>query len=176
MDLKINFFMALVCFHTRLKDAFQQLHLLNYRLGDMRDTAEAKTFKHTASYISHDAPRPFNTKKTENKKKKQIHVVVLWKSLPHCSHLFPLQVYNEIYFQVTLDDLSVDVKPRFVVCHASAPGILPVQWCLKNGVCLERPRGYEGQDFDWADYLKHSGTEAAPDACFPDVSFSLLPN
>lgn len=89
---------------------------------------------------------------------------------PHRSCSFPLQVYDEIYFQVTLDDLSVDAKPRSVVCHANAAGILPVQWCLKNGVGLERPRGYEGQDFDWADYLKHSGTEAAPDACFPDVS------
>lgn len=85
-------------------------------------------------------------------------------------HFFSSQVYSEIYFQVTLDDLSVNAKPRFVVCHASTPGILPVQWCLKNGMGLERPRGYEGQDFDWADYLKHSGTEAAPDACFPDVS------
>ncbi|XP_053170067.1 scm-like with four MBT domains protein 2 isoform X1 [Scomber japonicus] len=79
------------------------------------------------------------------------------------------KVYNETYFQVTLDDLSVDVKPQLLVCHANSPGILPVQWCLKNGVGLERPRGYEGQDFDWADYLKQSGTEAAPDACFPDT-------
>lgn len=63
----------------------------------------------------------------------------------------------------------MDAKPRSVVCHANSPGILPVQWCLKNGVSLERPGGYEGQDFDWADYLKQSGTEAAPDACFPDV-------
>lgn len=79
-------------------------------------------------------------------------------------------MYNEIYFQVMLDDLSADTKPRLVVCHANSSGIVPVQWCLKNGVGLERPRGYEGQDFDWADYLKQSGAEAAPDACFPDVS------
>lgn len=84
--------------------------------------------------------------------------------------LRPPQVYNEVYFQVTLDDLSVDAEPRCVVCHASTLGLLPVQWCLKNGVSLERPRGYEGQDFDWADYLKRSGTEAAPEGCFPDVS------
>lgn len=82
---------------------------------------------------------------------------------------FPLQVYNEFYFQVALDDFSADSKPQFVVCHANSHGILPVQWCLKNGLALERPRGYEGQDFDWADYLKQSGTEAAPDTCFPDV-------
>ena len=82
---------------------------------------------------------------------------------------FPPQVYNDFYFQVTLDDLSPDTKPRFVVCHAHSPGILPVQWCLKHGVTLERPPGFRGHDFDWADYLKQSGTEAATDACFPDV-------
>lgn len=61
------------------------------------------------------------------------------------------------------------------MCHANTPGILPVQWCLKNGVGLERPRGFEGQDFDWADYLKQSGTEAAPESCFPDVSSNRQP-
>lgn len=86
--------------------------------------------------------------------------------------MFPFQVYNDSYFQVTLDDLSADAKPRSVVCHVNSPCILPVQWCLKNMVVLEKPRGYEGQDFDWADYLKQSGTEAAPDACFPDVRSS----
>lgn len=84
--------------------------------------------------------------------------------------LQPLQVYNDTYFQVTLDDLSAEAPPCRLVCHAGSPGILPVQWCLKNGVALQRPRGYQGHDFDWADYLKQSGTEAAPDTCFPDVS------
>uniref|UniRef100_A0A671XUL6 SAM domain-containing protein n=1 Tax=Sparus aurata TaxID=8175 RepID=A0A671XUL6_SPAAU len=97
----------------------------------------------------------------------KLEMVSPWEQLQICP-VSVTKVYSEIYFQVTLDDLSVDVKPRFVLCHANSPGILPVQWCLKNGVGLERPRGYEGQDFDWADYLKHSGTEAAPDACFPD--------
>ncbi|KAM7378498.1 hypothetical protein PAMA_013416 [Pampus argenteus] len=98
----------------------------------------------------------------------KLEMVSLWEQLQICP-VSVSKVYNEIYFQVTLDDLSVDVKPQFVLCHTNSPGILPVQWCLKNGVSLERPRGYEGQDFDWADYLKHSGTEAAPDACFPDT-------
>uniref|UniRef100_A0A3P9PYT6 Scm like with four mbt domains 2 n=1 Tax=Poecilia reticulata TaxID=8081 RepID=A0A3P9PYT6_POERE len=79
------------------------------------------------------------------------------------------KVYSDTYFQVTLDDLCADAAPRSAVCHANSPGILPVQWCLKNGVALERPRGYEGPDFDWADYLKQSGSEAAPDTCFPDT-------
>lgn len=33
--------------------------------------------------------------------------------------------------------------------------------------------GFESQDFDWADYLKHTGAEAAPDACFPNVRHFL---
>ncbi|XP_064198689.1 scm-like with four MBT domains protein 2 isoform X2 [Anguilla rostrata] len=90
-------------------------------------------------------------------------------------HICPVsvtQVYNENYFQVTVDDLTPEAVPYSVVCHAESPGILPTQWCLKNGVSLERPKGYQSQDFDWADYLKQSGTEAAPDACFPNTSSS----
>ncbi|XP_029486196.2 scm-like with four MBT domains protein 2 isoform X1 [Oncorhynchus nerka] len=87
-------------------------------------------------------------------------------------HICPVsvtQVYNEHYFQVTVDDLTPEATPLSLVCHSESPGILPVQWCLKNGIGLERPRGYQSQDFDWADYLKQSWTEAAPDACFPDA-------
>ncbi|XP_029350729.1 scm-like with four MBT domains protein 2 isoform X2 [Echeneis naucrates] len=98
----------------------------------------------------------------------KLEMVSPWEELKICP-VSVTKVYNEVHFQVTLDDLSVDAKSRSVVCHANSPAILPVQWCLKNGVSLERPRGYEGQDFDWADYLKQSGTEAAPDACFPDA-------
>ncbi|XP_061108826.1 scm-like with four MBT domains protein 2 isoform X2 [Conger conger] len=90
-------------------------------------------------------------------------------------HICPVsvtQVYNEYYFQVTVDDLTPEAVPSSVVCHAESPGILPTQWCLKNGVGVERPKGYQSQDFDWADYLKQSGTEAAPDACFPNMSNS----
>uniref|UniRef100_A0A3Q1G8E4 Scm like with four mbt domains 2 n=1 Tax=Acanthochromis polyacanthus TaxID=80966 RepID=A0A3Q1G8E4_9TELE len=99
----------------------------------------------------------------------KLEMVSPWEQLKICP-VSVTKVYNEVYFQVALDDLSVETKPRFVVCHANSSGILPVQWSLKNGAGLERPPGYEGQDFDWADYLKQSGTEAAPDACFPDTS------
>lgn len=40
------------------------------------------------------------------------------------------------------------------------------------------PAGYSGQDFDWADYQKQCGAEAAPHLCFRNVSslfaFALL--
>lgn len=43
------------------------------------------------------------------------------------------------------------------------------------------PAGYSGQDFDWADYQKQCGAEAAPHQCFRNVSslfasVLLLPN
>ncbi|XP_066561192.1 scm-like with four MBT domains protein 2 isoform X1 [Amia ocellicauda] len=82
------------------------------------------------------------------------------------------KVYNENYFQVTVDNLVAEATPVSVVCHAESPGILPIQWCLKNGVNLDRPKGYLTQDFDWADYLKQCGTEAAPDLCFRNTSVS----
>ncbi|XP_041113689.1 scm-like with four MBT domains protein 2 isoform X1 [Polyodon spathula] len=82
------------------------------------------------------------------------------------------KVYNDHYFHVTIDDLAGDPTPSSLLCHAESPGILPVEWCLKNGVNLKRPKGYLSQDFDWADYLKQCGTEAAPHLCFRDTSLS----
>ncbi|KAM4614712.1 scm-like with four MBT domains protein 2 isoform 2-T2 [Polymixia lowei] len=98
----------------------------------------------------------------------KLEMVSPWERLCICP-VSVTRVYNDHYFQVTLDDVSAEAKPLFLVCHADSPGILPVQWSLKNGVGLERPQGYLGQDFDWADYLKQNGAEAAPDACFPDT-------
>ncbi|KAM9845693.1 scm-like with four MBT domains protein 2 isoform 2-T3 [Aulostomus maculatus] len=98
----------------------------------------------------------------------KLEMVSPWEQLQICP-VSVTKVFNDVYFQVTQDDLSVDAKPKSVVCHTDSTGILPIQWCLKNGVGLERPWGYEGQDFDWADYLKKTGTEAAPDACFADT-------
>ncbi|XP_056434386.1 scm-like with four MBT domains protein 2 [Gadus chalcogrammus] len=97
----------------------------------------------------------------------KLEMVSPWKPLCICP-VSVTKVYDEFYFQVTADDLSPEATPTSLVCSALTPGILPVQWSLKQGVGMERPGGYAGQDFDWADYLKHSGTEAAPDTCFPD--------
>lgn len=40
-------------------------------------------------------------------------------------------------------------------------------------VCVCVCVGFQGQDFDWADYLKQCEAEAAPQQCFPPVSFSF---
>ncbi|NWX45566.1 SMBT1 protein, partial [Steatornis caripensis] len=79
-----------------------------------------------------------------------------------------LKVYNEKYFMVEIDDLRPErTASQSYICHVNSAGIFPVQWSLKNGLLLSPPPGYPGQDFDWADYLKQCGAEAAPQSCFP---------
>ncbi|XP_048156950.1 scm-like with four MBT domains protein 2 isoform X2 [Corvus hawaiiensis] len=82
------------------------------------------------------------------------------------------KVFNNHYLQVTIDDLRPEPSNISMLCHADSLGILPIQWCLKNGVNLTPPKGYSGQDFDWADYQKQCGAEAAPQLCFRNTSFS----
>ncbi|XP_053112686.1 scm-like with four MBT domains protein 2 isoform X2 [Hemicordylus capensis] len=82
------------------------------------------------------------------------------------------KVFNSHFIQVTLDDLRPEARKTSMLYHADSLGILPVQWCLKNGVHLTPPKGYSSQDFDWADYQKQCGAEAAPQFCFRNVSFS----
>ncbi|NXC35667.1 SMBT1 protein, partial [Campylorhamphus procurvoides] len=82
-----------------------------------------------------------------------------------------LKVYNDKYFMIEIDDLRAErLSSQRYVCHVSSAGIFPVQWSLKNGLNLSPPPGYPGQDFDWADYLKQCGAEAAPQSCFPSVT------
>ncbi|NXU03976.1 SMBT1 protein, partial [Buphagus erythrorhynchus] len=82
-----------------------------------------------------------------------------------------LKVYNDRYFLIEMDDLRAErVTSQRYVCHVNSAGIFPVQWSLKNGLHLSPPPGYPGQDFDWADYLKQCGAEAAPQSCFPSLT------
>uniref|UniRef100_A0A3P8V0W3 Scm like with four mbt domains 1 n=1 Tax=Cynoglossus semilaevis TaxID=244447 RepID=A0A3P8V0W3_CYNSE len=84
------------------------------------------------------------------------------------------KVFNEQYFLVTMDDLcgmeESEGSGRSFLCHKDSPGIFPAQWSLKNGLPLSPPPGYQGPDFDWADYLKQCEAEAAPEHCFSTVS------
>ncbi|XP_033373395.1 scm-like with four MBT domains protein 1 [Parus major] len=82
-----------------------------------------------------------------------------------------LKVYNDKYFLIEMDDLRPErATSQRYVCHVNSAGIFPVQWSLKNGLHLSPPPGYPGQDFDWADYLKQCGAEAAPQSCFPSLT------
>ncbi|KAJ6668384.1 hypothetical protein lerEdw1_015761 [Lerista edwardsae] len=83
-----------------------------------------------------------------------------------------IKVFNEKYFMIEIDDLRPEhTMSRSYICHINSPGIFPVQWSLKNGLYLSPPPGYPGQDFDWADYLKQCGAEAAPQSCFPLLNY-----
>uniref|UniRef100_A0A8C2ZEE6 Scm like with four mbt domains 1 n=1 Tax=Cyclopterus lumpus TaxID=8103 RepID=A0A8C2ZEE6_CYCLU len=78
------------------------------------------------------------------------------------------KVFNEQHFLVKMDDLcGIEESGRSFLCHRDSPGIFPTQWSLKNGLTLSPPPGYQGADFDWADYLKQCEAEAAPQHCFP---------
>ncbi|NWV22067.1 SMBT1 protein, partial [Origma solitaria] len=82
-----------------------------------------------------------------------------------------LKVYNDKYFLIEVDDLRPErPSSQRYICHVNSAGIFPVQWSLKNGLHLSPPPGYPGQDFDWADYLKQCGAEAAPQSCFPSLT------
>ncbi|XP_027496044.1 scm-like with four MBT domains protein 1 isoform X3 [Corapipo altera] len=82
-----------------------------------------------------------------------------------------LKVFNDKYFMIEIDDLRPDrPSSQSYICHVNSAGIFPVQWSLKNGLNLSPPPGYPGQDFDWADYLKQCGAEAAPQSCFPSLT------
>lgn len=54
---------------------------------------------------------------------------------------FAPQVFNNHYLQVTIDDLRPEPSNISMLCHADSLGILPIQWCLKNGVNLTPPKG-----------------------------------
>ncbi|XP_034366202.1 scm-like with four MBT domains protein 2 isoform X2 [Arvicanthis niloticus] len=87
-------------------------------------------------------------------------------------HIYPAsvtKVFNSQFFQVAIDDLRPEASKLTMLCHADSLGILPVQWCLKNGVNLAPPKGYSGQDFNWVDYHKQREKEEAPPFCFKNT-------
>ncbi|KAM4035327.1 scm-like with four MBT domains protein 2 isoform 2-T3 [Anomaloglossus baeobatrachus] len=89
------------------------------------------------------------------------------------SHIRPAtisKVFNNVYFLVTMDDLRPEARNVSMLCHADSLSLLPIQWCVINGVNLTPPKGYPEQDFDWADYQKQCGAEAAPHTCFRNTS------
>uniref|UniRef100_A0A8C7ZGE6 Scm like with four mbt domains 1 n=1 Tax=Oryzias sinensis TaxID=183150 RepID=A0A8C7ZGE6_9TELE len=108
-----------------------------------------------------------------------LHVGFRWMKLEAVDPTAPIsirpatvtKVYNDKYFLVTMDDLcgieESEGSSRSFLCHRDSPGIFPTQWSLKNGLPLSPPPGYQGPDFDWADYLKQCEAEAVPQHCFP---------
>lgn len=80
-----------------------------------------------------------------------------------------VEVFNDYYFSVQIDDHSlVDQQRHAVCCHAESPYILPMGWAASKGIKVMHPRGWMNyrQEFDSAEYLKYCKAEAAPKELF----------
>ena len=54
-----------------------------------------------------------------------------------------IQVYNDTYFLVQIDDHepSLDDTPVQICCHGGSRNIFPINWAEKQGLKLEPPHG-----------------------------------
>lgn len=51
------------------------------------------------------------------------------------------KVIDELYFIVTLDDLSPNHEEVQFCCHGASPGIFPICWSMYKGLKLVPPKG-----------------------------------
>ncbi len=88
------------------------------------------------------------------------HAANCWSTYWLVKFLFhlALQLFSNLYVYYR----SKPCSWQFLRCTC-----WPLCFCVF--VCV----GFQGQDFDWADYLKQCEAEAAPQQCFPPVSFSF---
>uniref|UniRef100_S4RUZ9 Scm like with four mbt domains 1 n=1 Tax=Petromyzon marinus TaxID=7757 RepID=S4RUZ9_PETMA len=123
---------------------------------DAREAVPPEIFKEVAESRSH--------RFSQGMKLEAVHPTLPFSIAPATV----TKVLSEWFFVVEMDTAGGEVAPLApLVCSLDGPTALPAQWSLKNGVPCTPPPGYEGQDFDWAEYLKSSGAEAAPGSCFP---------
>lgn len=72
---------------------------------------------------------------------------------------------------VQFTEVGWDAETQLVICLGPISCFLSLVW--RGGwwhLLFCHPPGYSGQDFDWADYQKQCGAEAAPHLCFRNVS------
>lgn len=147
-------------------------------LYPLRRTSEWKCALEKALIVAAESPLPMEVFKDHADLRSHFFTVGMKLETVNMSepfHICPAsvtKVFNSQFFQVTIDDLRPEPNKLSMLCHADSLGILPAQWCLKNGVHLTPPKGYSGQDFDWADYYKQLGAEEAPHFCFRNASLS----
>ncbi|CAN7988652.1 unnamed protein product, partial [Ixodes hexagonus] len=72
------------------------------------------------------------------------------------------------WFLVQVDDLRhpKEGAPLVRCCHAGSQSLLPPGWAQRNGLPLLPPPGYPCGSFDWEEYLRSCGAQAAPSSCF----------
>ncbi|XP_054260917.1 polycomb protein Sfmbt isoform X2 [Macrosteles quadrilineatus] len=73
-----------------------------------------------------------------------------------------MKVLNEGYIMIRVDSYE-DIGGKDWFCyHMSSPYIFPAGFCASNSIPLSPPKAWENAQFDWAEYLKTTGTTAAP--------------
>ncbi|XP_074645284.1 scm-like with four MBT domains protein 1 [Tubulanus polymorphus] len=76
------------------------------------------------------------------------------------------EVINDIYFIIEIDDLTPDIKPLRICCHANSPIIFPVNWAYQKGIRITPPKGCPDSDFDWNEYIQNCKADIAPKDAF----------
>ncbi|XP_029403515.1 scm-like with four MBT domains protein 2 isoform X2 [Mus pahari] len=144
-------------------------------LYDLKLPFEWKCALEKALILAAESPLPMEVFKDHADLQSHFFTVGMRLETLHISdpfHIYPAsvtKVFNSKFFQVAIDDLRPEADKPTMLCHADSLGILPVQWCLKNGVNLAPPKGYSGQDFNWVDYHKQRQAEEAPHFCFKNA-------
>ncbi|XP_075435978.1 MBT domain-containing protein 1 isoform X3 [Ascaphus truei] len=72
------------------------------------------------------------------------------------------KVLAEGYLMIGIDGSEAADGSDWFCYHASSPSIFPVGFCEINMIELTAPRGYTKLPFKWFDYLRETGSIAAP--------------
>ncbi|KAM4606843.1 MBT domain-containing protein 1 isoform 1-T1 [Discoglossus pictus] len=72
------------------------------------------------------------------------------------------KVLAEGYLMIGIDGSEAADGSDWFCYHASSPSIFPVGFCEINMIELTPPRGYTKLPFKWFDYLRETGSIAAP--------------
>ncbi|XP_072259471.1 MBT domain-containing protein 1 isoform X2 [Pyxicephalus adspersus] len=72
------------------------------------------------------------------------------------------KVLAEGYLMIGIDGSEAADGSDWFCYHASSPSIFPVGFCEINKIELSPPRGYTKLPFKWFDYLRETGSIAAP--------------
>ncbi|ESO90513.1 hypothetical protein LOTGIDRAFT_164102 [Lottia gigantea] len=88
------------------------------------------------------------------------------------NQIFPatvVEILDEYYFIVELDDVSMDTENKKIVqfaAYSNISTIFPMHWCQWKGIKISFPRGYDKQEFNWSEYLNDNEAVSAPEFCF----------
>ncbi|XP_062826615.1 MBT domain-containing protein 1 isoform X3 [Anolis carolinensis] len=72
------------------------------------------------------------------------------------------KVLSDGYLMIGIDGSEAADGSDWFCFHASSPSIFPVGFCEINMIELTPPRGYAKLPFKWFDYLRETGSVAAP--------------